>query len=429
MKLDPATVFLLTAAIAATMGALLVFTWLQSRASVALLWWGSAFVVTGVGIALIATRGQIPDFWSLGIGVALPMAHCGMIWTGARVFEGRPVRPYAMLTGAGLYLAASQFESFATTPSARVGLSALIVSTYIWLAAFELWRGRSEALVSRWPAIVILLFHGAVSFSRIPLMYTDPLGAAPWLFTSGWQFVPDVERLIYITAASFSMLAMSKERLELKQMTAAMVDPLTQIANRRAFVEGAARRIRRAARDGMPVAVLIADLDHFKWVNDRFGHPVGDRVLRMFADTAVNALRPEDMVGRIGGEEFAAILAGADVEGAVAAAERLRAAFAADAAEVGGLPVAGSVSIGVASTLAADCDLDVLMARADGALYLAKARGRNRVETAPAGEKPVVLTATSEARPAPLPYVDPRQVPLADSETVPVGAGGKPLTH
>src|ERR1700680_3612118 len=128
MHLDPPTVFLVTSVVAAMLGALLIFTWLQSRTTQALLWWGSAFLVNSVGIALVAAGGQIPDFWSLGVGLSLPMAHVGMIWTGARVFDGRAVRPYAMLAGAGLYFGAFQLDAFAASLWARVYLSAFIIT-------------------------------------------------------------------------------------------------------------------------------------------------------------------------------------------------------------------------------------------------------------------------------------------------------------
>jgi diguanylate cyclase (GGDEF)-like protein len=382
MHLDQQTVFVVTSIIAATLGALLVFTWLQARTLLALLWWGGAFLLVSVGIVMIAARGKIPDFWSLQVGLAIALVNLGMIWTGARVFNGRPAMPYALLGGAVLWLGLCQVEVFATSPLSRVATSAIIVTLYAWLAAFELWRDRAEQLISRWPAIVVLAVHGLISLLRIPLTLSDPMGGDPWLVVNSWQAIPELWRLVYFPALGFILLAMAKERSELRHRNASLIDPLTQLANRRAFFEGAMRRMRRQARVNAPIAVLLFDLDHFKWVNDRFGHAVGDRALCIFAETAVASLRPEDLVARIGGEEFAAILSGAEMSAAISAAERVRAAFVQAAGEINGVPVAGSVSIGVASANAAEVELDALIARADGALYLAKARGRNRVETA-----------------------------------------------
>jgi len=124
---------------------------------------------------------------------------------------------------------------------------------------------------------------------------------------------------------------MAKERNERIHKTAATVDPLTGIANRRAVVANGNKVIKTFARPGRPVTALMFDLDFFKAINDRFGHAVGDRVLQVFASIATANLRSTDVVGRLGGEEFAAILPNMDIEGAFAAAERVRKAFEAAA--------------------------------------------------------------------------------------------------
>jgi diguanylate cyclase (GGDEF)-like protein len=128
--------------------------------------------------------------------------------------------------------------------------------------------------------------------------------------------------------------------------------------------------------------VLLIDLDHFKSINDRFGHAVGDRVLQVFADTAKANIRSSDLIGRLGGEEFAAVLYNAGREKAVALAERIRWAFAEAATEVDGRPVNATVSIGVVVNLDQPFDVPDLLGQADQALYYAKERGRNRVEVA-----------------------------------------------
>jgi diguanylate cyclase (GGDEF)-like protein len=126
----------------------------------------------------------------------------------------------------------------------------------------------------------------------------------------------------------------------------------------------------------------LIDLDHFKSINDRFGHAIGDRVLQVFADTAKANTRSSDLVGRLGGEEFAAVLYNVSREKAVALAERIRSAFAEAASEVDGRPVAATVSIGVVLAQDATFDVPALLVQADQALYFAKERGRNRVEVA-----------------------------------------------
>ena len=126
--------------------------------------------------------------------------------------------------------------------------------------------------------------------------------------------------------------------------------------------------------------MLIFDLDHFKQTNDRFGHELGDRVLKLFATTAQAYCDGAGLVARLGGEEFAAILPGADPLEAVGTGEAVRRAFANSGAFVDGLAVGATVSVGAASDLGTAGDLSALFRRADAALYVAKRAGRNRVE-------------------------------------------------
>jgi diguanylate cyclase (GGDEF)-like protein len=127
---------------------------------------------------------------------------------------------------------------------------------------------------------------------------------------------------------------------------------------------------------------MLLDLDNFKSVNDRFGHAIGDRVLQQFADVASNCMRRADLFGRLGGEEFAAVLVDATRERAVAVAEQIRASFATATCEVDGRPVVATVSIGVVISYDAVLDISALLAQADHALYRAKDNGRNRIEVA-----------------------------------------------
>src|SRR6266704_3015838 len=121
----------------------------------------------------------------------------------------------------------------------------------------------------------------------------------------------------------FVIFMLVSERTVTAHKTAASMDPLTGMLNRRGFAEATSRAIEREANAGRPATVLIFDIDHFKSVNDRFGHPAGDEVLRLFATIVLNTLRITDLSGRIGGEEFAAFLP-CSLEEAVIAAERVR---------------------------------------------------------------------------------------------------------
>ncbi len=165
----------------------------------------------------------------------------------------------------------------------------------------------------------------------------------------------------------------------------AMTDPLTGLLNRRAFVEAMSREIAQASRHDHPLSILLLDVDHFKKVNDTRGHEGGDVVLRGVAGVAQQIARKSDLVARWGGEEFVVGLPYAAEAGARVAAERLRRAIAdASFALPEGPPLRVTASIGVAHAVRGET-LDVIVARADQAMYLAKSRGRNRVETSEAG--------------------------------------------
>jgi len=229
----------------------------------------------------------------------------------------------------------------------RALIASGIITAYTWLTAYEFWRGRSEQLVSRWPAIFMLFAHGALFLLRTPLVAMLPWAPNNNIFGSVWLTVLSFEALLFTISIAFILLAMAKERTELRHRTAAMVDPLTGIANRRAFLQDAALLAKRHSGNPRPTAVLLIDLDHFKSINDRFGHALGDRVLEIFTDAARQSIRSSDLIGRLGGEEFAAVLYDTSRDKAVAVAERIRESFAQVAQDVDGRPVCASVSIGI----------------------------------------------------------------------------------
>ena len=265
----------------------------------------------------------------------------------------------------------------------RGQLSSMIIAGYTWLAAYEFWRGRKEPLVSRWPAIVLFATHGAMFLLRTPLNAllhgrdSKPSSRAPGSACSASK------RFLMTIATAFILLAMSKERTELRHKTAAMIDPLTGLLNRRAFLQDAQVLLQQQIARDRPIGVLLIDLDHFKSINDRFGHSVGDKVLQIFAKTAQANLRQTDLVGRLGGEEFVVVLADASIDNAYLVADRLRNAFAVGAAVIDDQALHATASIGVSVIVDPAQDLAKLITLADQALYLAKARGRNRVEVAP----------------------------------------------
>lgn len=164
-----------------------------------------------------------------------------------------------------------------------------------------------------------------------------------------------------------------KEELQRQTRT----DSLTGIANRRSFYERGEQEFARSRRQGVPLSLVAIDLDHFKHINDDFGHPVGDRVLQHFAACCQQTLRDEDLCARTGGEEFCLLLPGIDAAAAHAVAERVRALTNACAVDMEHPALHISASFGVTSLVPADPCFETLLSRADHALYAAKQQGRN----------------------------------------------------
>ena len=169
------------------------------------------------------------------------------------------------------------------------------------------------------------------------------------VFESVWLTVLSFEALLFTISIAFILLAMAKERTEHRHKTAALIDPLTGIANRRAFLQDGEAQLQAAGERAAPIAVMLLDLDNFKSINDRFGHAVGDRVLQIFAEVGERSCdRPIDLFGRLGGEEFAAMLLDTGREtGAGGRRARSAPRFARPPREVDGRPVAATVSIGI----------------------------------------------------------------------------------
>jgi diguanylate cyclase (GGDEF)-like protein len=403
MGLDVNTLFLITVYVEAMLGLLLLFAWIQNSGIHAVAWWGCAHLLRAGSIALFGMYGSVSDAISIDLANALLFTAFAVTWSGARVFDGRAPEPMYIVGGAILWILVSRTSSFVDSLDAKVLLASGIITVYTWATAHEFWRGRSEPLVSRWPAICMLFAHGALFLLRTPLAQVLPWSPTSQVFDSVWLTVLSFEALLFTIAIAFILLAMAKERTELRHKTAALVDPLTGIANRRAFLEEVLELSKRQQTEGRSAAVLLADLDHFKSINDSFGHAVGDHVLQIFAAAAGAKLGPDDLIGRLGGEEFAMVIYDAGHDKGLAIAERIRMSFETAAADVNGRAIGGTVSMGMALAETSLFDIPALLAQADEALYCAKERGRNRVEVA---SLQLVLERTEAAErrhPAPAP--------------------------
>jgi diguanylate cyclase (GGDEF)-like protein len=377
MSLDSITLYIMATMVAALLGAMLLFFGSQEK-NAALKWWGAAYLLGAASVALWSMASHIlGEMLSLALN-AVGFVACGMVWNAARVFHGRKPNLPGLVIGAIAWITAA----LTLDPQAqalRLTIGAAIVAIYAALTAAELWSERRKQLQRRWPALAVPVLHGFVLM--LPILLGDILRPGDEKFGSSiWVTMFSIELVLYAVGTVFVIFMLVSERTVSAHKTAASVDPLTGLFNRRGFAEACARVIDREARAGRPATILIFDIDHFKGINDRFGHPAGDEILKLFSTIVVNNLRFSDLSGRIGGEEFAALLP-CSLEEGVLVAERVREAFEASDIVVEEGKVDTTVSIGVAGG-PAGTELEVLLAAADTALYQAKRGGRNRVETA-----------------------------------------------
>ncbi len=356
-------------------GCLLLLWWLQHRRTFALSLWGSSLIIGSIALVLIViARDTVPDFLSIVIGNALLATASGIMWSGVRSFEGKRISIVLTLAGSLIWLVACSITPIYILPVARVTVMVVISVTYTLLAAFELWRGRGDE-VWRWPIMVLLLGHAAAITLRIPLTMA---GAHPKLFDVDLRTFVIFEIMFVSICGAYLLGGLVKDRVAGLYLHASLVDPLTGITNRRGFFQSGERLMIRSHVAHQAIAVILFDIDHFKRINDSFGHSAGDQVLAAFCRLAASLLRPTDLFGRLGGDEFGCLLPDIKRQDALALAERLRRAFEAASHTVGGRTFSATVSIGVAISDDASSDLNTLLDSADQALYRAKALGRNR---------------------------------------------------
>lgn len=336
-----------------------------------------ALGIEGLGWGTLAGQAWLTPAQLLLGGNALNLLAQAMVVLAVRMLLGEPLRVRMVATIAVLgWLSVSWFGLVDPDYRLRVLTGSLAIIANLLLQAQALLNGRSRA---RNVLLMLCALSAALLVWRNGMLWLAdeaPASAA----------VPDAGNSFYVLFAgmqplfaSIAFLLVYSDVLQRKLRTLARTDPLTGVNNRLAIGEVAVKMLASAARTGQPVGVLMLDADHFKKVNDRFGHAGGDKVLLELMGSVTSILRVGDEVGRVGGEEFVVLAPHTSLEGAVTLAERIRHTLASTPVMLDGEALNLTVSIGVATALPGDRDVAAVLHRADLALYAAKRNGRDCV--------------------------------------------------
>jgi diguanylate cyclase (GGDEF)-like protein len=262
------------------------------------------------------------------------------------------------------------------------------------------WRAQREGRPWQWPATwgfvlcaaTVLSVYDAIDNEL--LRADDPVTLASWL----WFILFDLPMPILVLLLVLAWGARDRALAELSMLS--VTDQLTGVLNRRGFFERAAAAIAQSRRTALPTALIMFDIDHFKAVNDSYGHTVGDEVLQLLSRTLSSGIGPGDILARIGGEEFVVFLHDSSGDTAAAIADRLRVAIRAGVRHPAGSSKVLTVSGGVAvlkGELEPEASLTIALKAADEALYVAKREGRDRIIAAPVCLQPTLSTRWSSS--------------------------------
>jgi diguanylate cyclase (GGDEF)-like protein len=383
MALDVGTLLTVLLIVCAVLTALLALTWAQSRSVPAFGIWTICFGLCTLAAGLLAARDRLPGLLAIDIANALRFAAFGLAWHAVRRLGGKQGSWFVALMPAATWVAALAFLMLdGAGIKTRILASAPVMVGYALGLTFELWRAAPRFRWIARPAAIVLGVHAAIFALRfvMALFGSDSFLVETAIVTGPLSPFAILEMLVVAIAIAFLLLSAAKEEVGMRHRQAALIDPLTGVGNRRGFDSEVERIFADAMRKDGPMALILFDLDHFKEINDNFGHPAGDRILRTLTRTVAAHLRPDDVLGRLGGDEFGILLADTRIEQAQILAERVRRAVAAMVVRTDPT-VRFTVSIGVAGLRQGESP-DILFERADAALYRAKACGRNRVESA-----------------------------------------------
>lgn len=382
MHLDLATLTLLGALQALLLAPLLLVATraYTGVARTSLRVWGVVLLLQAFGWVLAALRGQISDWLSIVLSNGLLITSYAGTTCALRLLLGVPQRRALLaVIGLAVWLGIGRFGVVQPDYRLRVYIAAAMVACYSALLFWPLRHAlRAGGSIAQRVMVLVILAAVVAWILRLHELLVGTQTPPGLLVATPGNVVNLVYGAIEPVFASIGFLLMYNEAAQADLRRLARIDPLTGALNRLALEEEARRLFGRA---GAPsgLAVLMLDADHFKAINDRHGHAGGDRVLAALAHGVGARLRPGDVLGRVGGEEFLVLLPHTDLATATALAEELRAHVASQPLGLDGLAQAITVSIGVAVRDATDGDADALIRRADHSLYEAKRAGRNRI--------------------------------------------------
>ncbi|MCO6178568.1 GGDEF domain-containing protein [Ciceribacter sp. RN22] len=363
---------------------LLTMAWSLERQRPELAIWSVGFWLGALGALFLSLRTILPEGFTIGLGNGLLILATGLAWLGIRAFDGLslkfwvPVVPTVIWFGAFLF-----WPGFREDVNARIALVSVIIIVFSVMFIRSMWQGEAiEPLPSRKLVMGTMAVHGVINAVRLPLVVVAPVMEQGGIALSAWHGVFTFEIVVNTLFCGMALFSLGRERVTAEYKRASQIDALTGVFNRRAFsdhVDGCRRR-------GVGGAIALLDLDHFKRVNDTYGHGAGDKVLCAFVAMVQDILPQDAVFGRLGGEEFAVYLPARNRGEAHAVCERLRRAAEALPVDWKGNRLTLTVSIGLCGDVPAGVDLGVVLGLADRALYAAKRNGRNRIAFADGSE-------------------------------------------
>jgi diguanylate cyclase (GGDEF)-like protein len=382
MFLDTPTVVFITVLVVCLESGILTALWVIHRNMRGVGYWAAGALAIALGVlGIYFSSGALPST-SLVIANLFVVAGYVLTWWGIEAFFERPVP--TRFGAAILGLTAVALAYFAIVGNSRLRITVLL-ACFALLAALRAYSVLRDMKPStRFSQILsgtTLAAHCLYNLTLSAAVWASPPVERPLseLPISGWLFLIP---MLLSMAVVFAAILLVNQTIAARLQETARRDALTDALTRRALEEVAEDEIARSRRHRTPLSLLLLDIDHFKLVNDQYGHPAGDAALRQFAAAVRHCLRREDIFGRLGGEEFCALLPNTSIVGAAQLAERIRQSVADLAVDLDGSRLSLNVSIGVADFSDHASTWNELMHRADAAMYAAKRAGRNRVMVA-----------------------------------------------